>query len=449
MSLEQFDTIPFIADMNFFTYALSVSAALWTTISAQTIAEINGIKFLSPFQGQNVTGVKGLVTAKNTQGFWLRSTTPDQDPRTSESIFVFNSAAARTAVVGNLVTLNARVAEYRSSANYLYLTELDSPTNITVISTGNDVVPLVLGQGRLNPPTQQYTSLDGGDVFAVPNNQRRLSVVNPTLDPTRYGLDFWESLSGELVTVRNPRAISKPNQYGDTWVVGSWRTTGSNQRGGLTLTDRDANPEAIVIINPLDGSDNPTDTKLGDSLEEITGVISYEFGFYSIYPRTSIKVTGSRQPALPPPTKLRSSGQCDGITIGQYNVENLYSGSDNLAGIADDIANYMRSPDLLILQEIQDDDGPTNDGVVDANVTLTSLRNAINTASSRTNYSFVDIDPVNNQNGGQPGGNIRNAYLYNPDVLRLRNPNPGSSTQATEVVNSLTGPRLTYNPGRE
>lgn len=63
-------------------------------------------------------------------------------------------------------------------------------------------------------------------------------MANPSLQPLLYGLDFWESLSGELVTVKKPTALSKPNKYGDTWVVGSWFTTGKNGRGGLTSTDR-------------------------------------------------------------------------------------------------------------------------------------------------------------------------------------------------------------------
>jgi len=49
------------------------------------------------------------------------------------------------------------------------------------------------------------------------------------------------------------------------------------------------------------------------------------------------------------------------------------------------------------------------------------------------------------QDGGQPGGNIRVAYLYNPAVIYLKNPNPGSSTEANQV---LAGPTLKYNPDR-
>lgn len=60
-------------------------------------------------------------------------------------------------------------------------------------------------------------------------------------------------------------------------------------------------------------------------------------------------------------------------------------------------------------------------------------------------YEFADVVPVNNQDGGAPGGNIRNAYLYNPKIIRLRNVNPGGSNDANEV---LPGPELKYNPGR-
>jgi hypothetical protein len=50
-------------------------------------------------------------------------------------------------------------------------------------------------------------------------------------------MDFWESLSGELVTVRKPTAVAKPNNFGDTWVIGDWKVTGRNSRGGVTMTE--------------------------------------------------------------------------------------------------------------------------------------------------------------------------------------------------------------------
>ncbi|KAK2061505.1 endonuclease/Exonuclease/phosphatase [Colletotrichum caudatum] len=412
------------------------------TASALTIAEINGNKFLSPFKDQTVANVTGLVLAKGPNGIWIRSTTPDDDDATSEALYVYSSSVGANLTVGDLITLDGKVQEYRSAANYIYLTELSSPKNVVVASKGNEVVPLVIGVDTLPPPTKQYTSLDGGDIYAVPNAVANISTENPVLKPELYGLDFWESLSGELVTVNNPVAVTRPNQYGDTWVVGDWPTTGRNAHGGITMTDKDSNPEAIIIGSPLDGAKNP-ESKMGDELTEITGVVTYAFGFYRILPLTAITVAKNSTKDAPA-TSLFSSGDCTGITVGDYNVENLSPSSAHLPSVAAHIVDYMKTPDLIFVQEIQDNSGPTDNGVVSSNVTLSTLAAEIESRSGVV-YDFAVVDPVNDQDGGQPGGNIRVAYLYKPDVLELWKPSPGGSLDANEV---LPGPELKYNPGR-
>lgn len=139
-------------------------------------------------------------------------------------------------------------------------------------------------------------------------------------------------------------------------------------RPKLIVTD--GNPEAIIIGTPLDGTRNPTTTKLGDSVQDITGIVTWAFGFYRILPLTAIKVTASATPD-PPPTTLVSSGSCSGISVGDYNVENLTPTSAHLPKIADHIVTYMKTPDLLFLQEIQDDNGATNDGGKNFNIFIT------------------------------------------------------------------------------
>lgn len=64
----------------------------------------------------------------------------------------------------------------------------------------------------------------------------------------------------------------------------------------------------------------------------------------------------------------------------------------------------------MFVQEIQDNSGVTPDGTVSANLTLTTLTNAI-AALTNVTYSFVEIAPIDGADGGQPGGNIRTAYL--------------------------------------
>ncbi|RMY21869.1 hypothetical protein D0867_03077 [Hortaea werneckii] len=414
-------------------HALRTLTTLGTAIcsaSAVTIAEINGDKFISPLNGQAVSDVSGLVTFKGPNGFWMRSTKPDKDSQTSESIYVFGDSGLNSVEIGDIVSLNGEVDEYRSSDAYLYLTEITSPSEITVVSSNNEVTPRVLGSKGYKPPTRQYTSLDDGDIFGVPNNVSQISVDNPTLQPKLYGLDFWESINGELVTIKSPRALGRPNNYGEFWIAGSYRTTGSNDRDALTATEGDANPEGILLDSPVDDTGHPDDIKLGDRFEDITCVITYQFGFYYCVPQTAVSYTRRLDPYRPAATKLTSKNSCKGITMGQYNVENLSPSSATLDDIANQIVTYLRTPDLIFLQEVQDNNGATDDDVVSANTTLSDLVSAINAAGSKVNYAFTDIPPVDDTNGGQPGGNIRNAYLYNPNVLRLRNPNPAGSTDA-------------------
>lgn len=84
--------------------------------------------------------------------------------------------------------------------------------------------------------------------------------------------------------------------------------------------------------------------------------------------------------------------------------------SAHLPTVAAHISNLLRTPDIMFLQEIQDNSGPTDDGTVSANVTLSTLVKAIADVSNVT-YAFATIDPVDGRDGGQPGGNIRTAFL--------------------------------------
>ncbi|KAI0518342.1 Endonuclease/exonuclease/phosphatase [Xylaria bambusicola] len=430
------------------TSVLACALAAAGTASAETIGEINGNRFLSPFDGKKVTNVTGVVTAKGPSGVWLRSLETTTDERVSDGIYVYGSALAKNTSIttGDVIVVDGTVSEYRSSAAYLPLTEITLPTVRAILERNRTFAPIVLGTKR-SPPTRQLSGLDSGNAFAVPNNQSLITVVNPVLEPSKYGLDFWESLVGEYVTIKNPRAVGRPNRYGDTWVVGDWHTTGDNKRAGLTISSNDANPEAILITTPLDGTKNRADGKLGDELEDITGIVSQGFGFYQIQPLTKLTVTSSLEPAVSGATKLISNGKCSGITVGGYNIENFSPKDvDHVTAVATHIVEYLKTPDLLILQEVQDNNGATNDGTVDSGLTLAALADAIADLSNVV-YNYTYVNPIDGENGGAPGGNIRNAYLYRPNVLQLQG---GSTAMAGDAVTAnevLKGPKLKYNPG--
>lgn len=154
-------------------------------------------------------------------------------------VFTTSTSVLQRVQVGDLISLDGGVQEFRSSTsnNDLHATELDSPTNIVVHSSDNTFPIVVLGKDR-SPPTEDLSGLDTGpDGFlSSPNNISRIDTVNPELQPDRFGMDFWESLEGQIVTIPKPVATNFENQFGEFWVYGDWPVTGKNGRGGISIT---------------------------------------------------------------------------------------------------------------------------------------------------------------------------------------------------------------------
>jgi hypothetical protein len=85
---------------------------------------------------------------------------------------------------------------------------------------------------------------------------------------------------------------------------------------------------------------------------------------------------------------------------------------------------------------------------VDASTTYNTLIAAIVTAGGPP-YQFRQINPVDDQDGGEPGGNIRVGFLFRTDRGLTFTDRPGAtSTTANFVVNGASGPELAYSPGR-
>src|SRR5215204_653029 len=62
-------------------------------LQSPRIREIQGASHISPLANTEVSGVNGVVTAKREGGFFMQDAAPDDDPRTSEGIFVSTTAA--------------------------------------------------------------------------------------------------------------------------------------------------------------------------------------------------------------------------------------------------------------------------------------------------------------------------------------------------------------------
>src|SRR5690606_6776322 len=109
--------------------------------------------------------------------------------------------------------------------------------------------------------------------------------------------------------------------------------------------------------------------------------------------------------------------------------------------------NNLAAPDIVTLEEVQDNTGPDDDGTVAADQTLDQLTEAVEKAGGPS-YEWRQISPADNADGGQPGGNIRVAFLYNPDRVSFTDRDGGDATTPVDVVDKDGAPALSASPGR-
>jgi predicted extracellular nuclease len=393
-----------------------------------TIMEIQGAGHVSPLVGKRVD-TSGIVTVVAGNGFYLQHPTGDGDASTSDGIFVFTSSAPSVAP-GDMARVVGSVAEFipgGAATGNLSITEL-TPPQVTVLMTGQPVPePVLIGLGGRVPPTQVIDD----DAFGL-------------FDPAQDGIDFYESLEGMRVRIERFVAVSPRNDFGEIFgIAEGGQETGRNARGGLTVTPGDFNPERIQIDDTLLPAGLPA-VNVGDRLAGVAGVVSYDFGNFEVLVTEAPVVTPA---GLERKTTALVAG-LDRLTVGSLNLENLDPGDGpRFAALADVIVNRMRVPDILAVQEIQDDNGPVNDAVVDATATLSALVAAIEAAGGPA-YAFRDIPPVDDQDGGEPGGNIRVAFLFDPARVTFVDRGAPSSTERTTVFADATGTHVAPSPGR-
>ncbi len=138
------------------------------------------------------------------------------------------------------------------------------------------------------------------------------------------------------------------------------------------------------------------------------------------------------------------------IAVATFNVENLAPGDppSKFERLADIFVDNLRAPDIVSVEEVQDNNGTVDNGVTDATMTWSKLIAAIQAAGGPL-YQYRQIDPINNADGGVPGGNIRVGFLFRTDreVEFIDRPG-GGPTVATTVIDHPSGPRLSSSPGR-
>ncbi|MEU3843978.1 endonuclease/exonuclease/phosphatase family protein [Streptomyces sp. NPDC028635] len=427
------------------TVAAVCSAASTVVLSSTAhadsvrIHDIQGTTRTSPYAGQKVTDVAGIITGIRTygssKGFWIQDPDADDNPATSEGVFVFTSSTPKGVTVGDAVKVSGTVSEYvpgGTSSGNQSVTEITKPA-VTVVSSGNAVpAPVVVDADSV--PDAYAPAGDG----AASN-----SINGLVLRPAQYALDYYESLEGMNVRVDDTRVVGASDPYTELWVTVKPHEH-ATRRGGTVYGSYDSQNTGRLQIQSLGATADFPAANVGDTLTgATTGPLDYnQFGGYTLVASSlgTLESGGLERET----TRKQRNGE---LAVATYNVENLDPSDGTFTAHASAIVNNLKSPDIVSLEEIQDNNGAKDDGTTAADVTVNKLIDAI-VAAGGPRYDWRSIDPANDTDGGEPGGNIRQVFLFNPERVSFTDRPGGDASTAVGVTREHGKAALTVSPGR-
>lgn len=351
------------------------------------LAEVRGDGFESPLVGERVQ-TRGVVSAVNGVGFFIQ---PESAPGSITGGLLVRTRDAGGVAPGDVVEVDAKVIEKRKA---------DAPYD-------RSVVELVQASFRVTQKGEAPAPVELGSPG-----------VGPVPADREAAIEYWRALLGQRVRVPSGTAVSPSNRFGDLVVIpGGWPVEGAlrTEEGGVVMPDGHWNHQNIGLklrreVGPLDS------VSVGDRLGEADGVVIYRSG--------SFQVELAEAPALEkgperPAPEARLVAEPGKLVVAGVNALNMHPGEATRAErLAERIVHQLKAPDVIALQEIQDNDGPQKSSEVDASETYAMIVRAIEAAGG-PRYEWFDIPPENGQDGGQPGGNIRNGFLYRQDRVKV------------------------------
>ncbi|HEK9099759.1 chitobiase/beta-hexosaminidase C-terminal domain-containing protein [Bacillus pfraonensis] len=383
----------------------SVSTFSFTVVKSEQVRihDIQGKSHISPYDGKKVRNVEGVVTALDKYGFYMEEPQPDEDPATSEGIYVYKKDAS--VAVGDLVQVDGEVEEFIGPG---YAEKFETDLAITEIKASRALVKaknqqlppaVVLGENGVKIPDQ----IIDNDAFGV-------------FDPNEDAIDFYESVEGMRVTMQTPKIIA-PQKNGNLYVtVANGSDKVVTKYGTPLLDENQLNPERLSLKVSRDYV-----AKVGDQFTgDITGVVGYDYGAYRISPTTelpSVTDGGFKQVGANIQPRLGK------LTVATYNIENFSANKketsdEKVKALAYSIKYNLKMPDIIGVQEMQDNNGAVNDGTTDASLSAKRIIDAVQEIRG-PKYEYVEVAPGNNQDGGAPGANIRVGFFYNPSRVKL------------------------------
>jgi len=363
------------------------------------IHQIQGPDLLSPLNGQAVV-TTGVVIGHSRKGFFLQDPEGDIEDEASHGIFVY--ARRRKPLIGSAVAVTGEVVDFIPDDNARPTTQIDEGATRVLEDLGPEIEPFWLTAERV-----------------LVTHERLTALLN--------------SLEGMLVGVpAGSTFIAPSNPFGDYVVLPPDAPIARTPQGGV-LIDPDHPDRWLPGFRVLNYADAPQVHVGAELLEPVTGPLNFRVASFQMVAESPVLIRQARVEKHS--TRLRGEGSSVTVlTLNGFNLDAHLERADRVNdsrrdvdddvsdgrfdGLAFAIAHDAGAPDIVALQEIQDDDGAELSDVVSAEKTLTGLIDAVERAGGPT-YAWADVPPVEGADGGQPGGNIRNAFLYQPQRVAL------------------------------
>ncbi|MCH8529356.1 MAG: ExeM/NucH family extracellular endonuclease [Saccharospirillum sp.] len=271
------------------------------------ISEVQGPGMQSPIQGQEVA-VEAIVTASyqatnQLRGFFIQEAESDwdDDPRTSEGVFVF--ASSPQVNVGDRVRLRGTVTEFFD------LTQIAQVTALEVCDTDVPLPPAVV----MSLPVDDVDDFEFVEGMRVTFEQTL--TVNEVYQLGRFG-EFTLAQGRRFI----PTEVVLPGAEAQA-------LTEANLRNQIKVDDASNVQNPDPIIYPYPGLTAENTLRIGDTTTGLTGVINYNFGEYKLLP-TETPVFAGTNPRTPEPVYTPGAD----LRLASFNVLNYFNGDGQGGG---------------------------------------------------------------------------------------------------------------------
>ena len=293
--------------------------------------EIQGGSSLSPLAIGELVSVRGVITGRTLNGFFLQTEVgnEDSDPNTSEGLFVLASGPHLAAAqVGHVVSVKGTVAEL------VPISDLTSPS---ITALNNVSLVFEIGTGPLPEPAA-LTSAEVSDAGTLDQLERfegmrvhvaSLMAVNGT------GADgaFYAVLPGQARPFREPG-------------VESGYPVLPCASAPCHVAVFDGNPERLRVDSDGLAGVAGVHVSTGAVMDDVTGPLDFESRTFTILPEATLNPTGGMVMTSAPPVAA------DQFTVASMSLGGALN-ADRLAKASLMVRSVLNMPDILGVQDAE------------------------------------------------------------------------------------------------